>query len=94
MEEILTWIVSGSGAGVAAYAIINEFGGALSARAKRYVALALTAAIAAGGVGASVWLGAMPMPADAQAWVNVMGSAMFVSFGMSQVIHGERDLQR
>ena len=94
MEEILTWIVSGSGAGVAAYAIINEFGGGLSARAKRYVALALTAAFAALGVGASVWLNAMPAPADAQAWVNAMGSAMFVAFSMSQVIHGERDLSR
>lgn len=95
MEEVLAWIVSGPGAGIAAYWILEEFGESLQPeRTKRRVALALTAIIAMLCAGASVWMGYIPTPETAQGWVGVMGSAIAVSFGMSQMIHGERDLKR
>ena len=95
LKEVLAWIVTGPGAGIAAYWILEEFGESIEPeRTKRRVALALTAAIAAACAGASVWMGYMPTPETAQGWVGIVGSAIAVSFGMSQMIHGERDLSR
>ena len=95
LKEVFAWIVTGPGAGTLAYLLIQEFGERIeSARAKRHIAFGLTAGIAAAFAGASVWMGYMPTPETAQGWVGIIGSAWAVSFGMSQVIHGERDLGR
>ena len=95
LKEVFAWVVSGPGAGILAYLLIQEFGEKIEPeRTKRHIAFALTAAIAAIFAGLSVWMGYIPAPETAQGWVGIIGSAWAVSFGMSQAIHGERDLRR
>lgn len=95
LKEIAAWVVSGPGAGYLAYLLINEFGESLEPeRTKRRVAFGLTAGIAAAFAGFSVWMGYIPTPETAQGWVGIIGSAWAVAFGMSQFVHGERDLGR
>lgn len=93
VQTVLTWIVGGGGAGVLSYALIEEFGSGLTSRAKRYLAIVLTALLGAGAYAASVWLGYVPAPETAQGWVEALAPVAFTAFGLSQIIHGERQLR-
>ena len=93
LKTVLTWIVSGGGAGVIAYLLLDELGAYVAPRTKRYIAIALTAGLGTLGYAAAVWLGYVPTPVDAQAWIEALSPVLFAAFGLSQIIHGERDLR-
>lgn len=92
VQAILNWIIGGGGAGVIVYAAIEEWGQGLSAKTKRYVAIFGTAALVTLCYVASVAAGYNPQPADAQGWIEALAPIILTALGVSQVIHGERQL--
>ena len=92
-KAILEWLFLGPGAGVAVYAAMEEWGGALQPKVKRYVSIVGTAVVVALAYGASVWWGYNPAPADARAWIEAIAPLIVVATGVSQVIHGARKLE-
>lgn len=93
LEGLFKWVLSG-GAGVIAYALMEEipFLATLQSKAKRYAALGIASALACLGFGAMVLFGYEAAPIDAQSWVEALFSAIAVAVGLSQIIHGERQL--
>ena len=94
LQEALQWIV-GAGAGIIAYAAMGlSFLDNLKPDIKRYVSLALAAAIASGAFYLQVALNYQSEPETTQAWIEALFSVVAVAIGLSQVIHGARVLAR
>lgn len=100
LKEFLIWLTSGSGAGVAAYALVGPLVAtlekltqfALTSKAKRYLSLALAGVVASGAYWGTAALGYVVAPVGAQAWLEALFSVVAVAIGLSQAIHGARNL--
>ena len=95
LAQALAWLVSGGGAGVAAYFLMEKVKllAALESEAKRYVAIGLSAAIAMLAFTAAVFLSYYPQPQTVQAWLEALFAVAFVGVGLSQTIHGRVKLR-
>lgn len=92
LKTILNWVVGGPGAGILIYAALEEWGTALSPKGKRYVVIFGTAILVSACYAASVYAGYNPKPADAQAWIEALAPPILTALGVSQIVHGERQL--
>jgi hypothetical protein len=98
LVELLVWLVSGGGAGVASYWLWHELEEVIpilkkwSAKAKRYANLLLASLLGTVAFMAGVWMGYEATPEDVRAWIEAIFSAIALSIALSQIIHGERDL--
>jgi len=95
LKEFLRWAVSGGGAGIIAYFLLGKWAWftAQTAEHKRYLALAATFLLADAFWLAMVFAGYDVMPAGALGWVEQLFLVGTTAFGLSQVIHGARDLR-
>ena len=96
LSELLAWLVSGGGAGVIAYWLLGVIPAfeELAAEAKRYVAFALTAALAVGAWYVTILLQCTPQPETAKAWIEAVFSVIAVALGVNQIIHAKRVLSK
>lgn len=94
LKTAILWLLSGGGAGVATYFLMDEVPALtkLTPKLKRFISLALAAVIAMLAFCAGVALNYVPTPADAQAWIEQLFTAGGLAMGLSQSIHGARDL--
>lgn len=95
LKEFLRWAVSGGGAGIIAYFLLGKWPwfAAQTAERKRYLALAATFLLADACWLLMVWAGYDAMPVNALGWVEQLFLVGTTAFGLSQVIHGARDLR-
>lgn len=95
LAEVLSWILSGGGAGVIAYLLMDKVWqlAELPAEKKRYVALGLAAGIAWVAYLFTLGMEYQAPPQDVRAWIEALFSIAAVAVGLSQVIHGRRDLR-
>ena len=95
LKEFLRWAVSGGGAGIIAYFLLGKWRwfAAQDAERKRYVALAVTFLLADAFWLAMVFAGYDVMPAGVLGWIEALLLTGTTAFGLSQVIHGARDLR-
>lgn len=94
LTELLTWILSGGGAGVIAYWAMEHlaFLVQLKAQYKRYVSLALAGGLAMLGYLAAVGMNYQVGPETAKGWIEALFSVIGVAIGLSQLIHGVKIL--
>jgi hypothetical protein len=99
LAELLSWVLSGGGAGVASYFLWNELEGTFpdymgrwSKKAKRYATLGMASVLAILAYLVVVAMGYEPTPEDVKGWVESVFSVIAVSIGLSQMIHGMRHL--
>ena len=95
LKEFLRWAVSGGGAGIIAYFLLGKWAwfSAQTAEHKRYVAIAATFLLADALYLALVFAGYDAMPVGVLGWVEQLFLVGTTAFGLSQVIHGARDLR-
>ena len=95
LTEFLRWAVSGGGAGIIAYFLLGKWAwfSAQTAEHKRYVAIAATFLLADALYLALVFAGYDAMPVGVLGWVEQLFLVGTTAFGLSQVIHGARDLR-
>ena len=94
LKELLSWVVSGGGAALVAYFLIEKLPvlAALNPEPKRYVAFVLSAALAIGA-----WFGMAgmlyePWPMTTYAWIEKLVFIGTSAFTLSQIIHAKRKL--
>ena len=94
LQEFLRWVVSGGGAGIIAYYILSRWGwySQQNAERKRYLAILVTFVLADVFWLAMVWAGYNAAPANALGWVEQLFLVGTTAFGLSQIVHGARDL--
>ncbi len=94
LREFLNWVISGGGAGVIAYWLLGRWGwfARQTAEIKRYVAIAATFILADIFWLAAVCAGYSQAPADTLGLIEQLFLTGTTAFGLSQVIHGARDL--
>jgi hypothetical protein len=93
LAQFLAWIVSGGGAGIITYFVMDTWiPDSVTAEWKRYISLALAAAIAMAAFGAAVALGGIENPVTWQGWLESLFAVAFVATGLSQIIHGRKKL--
>jgi len=94
LNEFLTWVLSGGGAGIVSYWLMEHlaFFVQLAAQYKRYVSLALAGGLAVLGYLAAVGMGYQVAPVEAKGWIEALFSVAGVAIGLSQLIHGIRIL--
>lgn len=91
LPEFLTWIVSGGGAALVAYWMMERvpFLVELESQQKRFASLALAAVIACAGFVVSVAAGYREAPAsEFWPWLEALFSVIAVAIGGSQGVHG------
>lgn len=95
LNEFLTWIIGGGGAGALAYWLMERVPALrdLSSEWKRYISLALAGLLSAGAFAASVGLGYVANPGDWQGWIESIFAVVAVGVGLSQIIHGRLKLR-
>lgn len=95
LKEFLRWAVSGGGAGIIAYFLLGKWRwfAAQDAERKRYVAIAATFLLADALYLALVFAGYDAMPVGVLGWIEALFLTGTTAFGLSQVIHGARDLR-
>ena len=95
LQELLTWILSGGGAGVIAYWAMENlaFLVMLAPQYKRYTSLTLAACLAVVGYLAAVGMGYQVGPETAKGWIEALFSVIGVAIGLSQLIHGARQMK-
>jgi len=95
LKEFLRWAVSGGGAGIIAYFLLGKWAWftAQTAEHKRYLALAATFLLADAFWLALVFAGYDAMPVGVLEWIEALFLTGTTAFGLSQVIHGARDLR-
>ena len=94
LQDLLIWILSGGGAGIIAYWLMENlaFLVQLPSQHKRYASLVIASGLAVLGYLASVGMGYQPMPETVKAWIEVLFSVIGVAIGLSQFIHGARKM--
>ena len=95
LNDLLTWILSGGGAGVVSYWLMERlaFLVALPAQYKRYVSLAIAGGLAVLGYLAAVGMSYQAEPETTRAWIEALSSVIGVAIGLSQLIHGARQMK-
>ena len=95
LKEFLRWAVSGGGAGIIAYFLLGKWAWftAQTAERKRYVAIAATFLLADALYLALVFAGYDARPVGVLGWIEALFLTGTTAFGLSQVIHGARDLR-
>ena len=95
LKEFLRWAVSGGGAGIIAYFLLGKWAWftAQTAEHKRYLALAVTFLLADALWLAMVFAGYDAMPVGVLGWIEALFLTGTTAFGLSQVIHGARELR-
>ena len=90
LAQVLTWIVSGPGAGVLAFWALGKWAwfAERTAEHKRYLSWASTALLAMAAFSGAVGLGYTPSPADVQTWAEALFAVAFLACGFSQTLHG------
>jgi len=93
LSAFLPWVTT-VGAGLLAYWLLDEVPALtrLGPKAKRRLAYILSAAVAILAYLAMMGMHYVPVPADARAWIEVLFVVGTGAFGLSQIIHGEREL--
>ena len=96
LGEAIAWVLSGGGAGVIAYFLMEkvEFLADLGADYKRYVSIALTAALALLAWGAGLGMQYLAVPADWRGWIEAAFSTIAVALVTAQTIHGATALRK
>lgn len=96
LNEFLRWAVSGGGAGIIAYFLLGKWRwfAAQDAERKRYVAIAATFLLADALYLALVFAGYDAVPVSALGWIEQLFLTGTTAFGLSQVIHGARELRQ
>lgn len=96
LEEGLAWVMSGGGAGVITYILIDKvpFLKKLAPDYKRYASIGIVVALAWLGWGATMLMKFSPMPETWRAWIESGFSISFVAITTSQLTHGVRDLRQ
>jgi len=94
LKSFLVWLTTPA-AGVLAYLIIDNGGrlDALPPQWKRALAYILTAAIALSAWGVQIIFNYVPAPATWSQWIEVAFAIAMGAFGVSQFVHGARDLR-
>lgn len=94
LNDLLTWILSGGGAGVVSYWLMEHlaFLVMLAPQYKRYVSLALAGTLAVVGYLIAVGMGYQVAPAEVKGWVEALFSVIGVAIGLGQLIHGAKKL--
>jgi len=89
LTDFLGWILSGGGAGVLAYFLMDRIPALalLASESKRYVAFGLSALFAMLAFAGLVGLGVQPLPVSAVEWVNKLFLVATSAFALSQIIH-------
>ena len=90
LQEFLIWVLSGGGAGVVAFLLMEWIGKNtdLQSDLKRYLSLALAATVAVAAYSAAVAMGYEPMPADVRGWIEAVFAVIAVAVMSSQAVHG------
>jgi hypothetical protein len=89
IEELLAYLISTPGAGAVAYFIIKKVPWFWQYQddVLRYIASALTAVISMSAFTGAVFLGFIPMPADALTWVSLLIGLALAAFGVATLAH-------
>jgi hypothetical protein len=97
--QVLTWVLSGGGAGVITYLLIEKaldkwpaFAN-LDGEYKRYVAFALSVLIAWGAFAITVAMDYLPSPGSTKEWVEQVFAIGLVAVTTSQTIHARVKLR-
>jgi len=90
LQEFLIWVLSGGGAGVVAFLLMEWIGNNtdLQSDLKRYLSLALAGVVAVGAYSAGVAMGYEPMPEDVRGWIEAVFAVIAVAVMSSQAVHG------
>lgn len=90
LRDFFMWILSGGGAGVIAYALMEQLGRHtnISAEMKRYLSLLLAALVAVLAYSSRVWIGYEPRPETVKAWIEALFAVIAIAIPTSQAIHG------
>jgi len=96
LREFLQWVVSGGGAGAIAYWALgrSSWYARQSAERKRYVAVLASFVLADIFWLALVAAGYTAAPVNTLGWVEQLFLVGTTAFGLSQVIHGARELRQ
>lgn len=91
LSAVLTWLVSGGGAGVLAYFLMEKVPELQQAQPeyKRYISLALAAVLSMAAFAVAVAFGYHAEPASEQGWFEALFAVAFIATGLGQVIHGK-----
>jgi len=95
LNELLTWVLSGGGAGVVSYWLMEHlaFLVMLAPQYKRYASLALAGGLAVLGYLAAVGMGYQVAPVEAKGWIEALFSVVGVAIGLGQLIHGAKQMK-
>jgi len=95
LSQVLTWFVSGGGAGIVAYFLMEKVRplAELTSELKRYVSLSLAAVLGMAAFSIGVALGYTEQPATAQAWAEALFAVAFIATNLGQIIHGRKRLR-
>jgi len=90
LQEFLVWVLSGGGAGVVAFILMEWIGKNtdLQSDLKRYLSLALAGLVAVAAYSAGVAMGYEPTPEDVRGWIEAVFSVIAVAVMASQAVHG------
>lgn len=90
LQDFLVWVLSGGGAGIVAYWLMQriEERANVSAEMKRYLSLLLAALAAVLAYFGSVWIGYEPQPETVKTWIEAVFSVIAIAIAASQAIHG------
>lgn len=90
LQEFLVWVLSGGGAGVVAFLLMEWIGKNtdLLPDLKRYLSLALAGIVAVVAYAAGVAMGYEPTPEDVRGWIEAVFAVIAVAVMSSQVVHG------
>lgn len=95
-KEGLAWVVSGGGAGILTYFLIDKvpFLAKLAPDYKRYASIAIVIVLAWGAWGLTMLMNYSPVPEDWRSLIETGFSITFVALTTSQITHGMRDLRQ
>lgn len=96
LGEAIAWVLSGGGAGVIAFFLIEKikFLAELAPDYKRYASIALTAVLALAAWGAGMGMDYLAVPKDWRNWIEAAFSTIAVALVTAQVIHGATALRK
>ena len=95
LSQVLTWFVSGGGAGIVAYFLMEKLRplAELTSELKRYVSLLLAAVLAMAAFALAVGLRYVEAPTTIQAWAEALFAVAFIATNLGQIIHGRTRLR-
>ena len=100
LGPVLVWIVAGGGSGLIAYWLWGRLETwftkveALNKELKRYLSLALTAAISVGAFGIQLAMQYATVPASPEQWVEQIFSIVALAVVTALSIHGRKQLSK